>query len=112
MPKNLVLNYKKNKIKKRKEFKGMKKNELIKAVAQKTEMTNKVVGEVISAYHDVVIETLQADVDEKVPFEDFGFFKVKKVAERTGTSALNGKDWVKPAHNELTFSVSRGLKDI
>lgn len=89
----------------------MTKNEVIKNVAAKAEMKNKDVEVVLEAFHDVIVEVLQADTTEKISVGDLGAFKVKEVPERSGISALGGKEWTKPAHNELVFKVSKAAKD-
>lgn len=92
----------------------MTKNELIKAVSEKTEtITQKDVDTVLAAYASVVIETLGEDKDEKITLPGLGSFKVKHVPERSGVAALaGGKAWTKPAHDELTFKISRSVKNI
>ena len=89
----------------------MIKNDMIKAVASEAEVTNKVAEAVIEAYGKFVFGTLNENRDEKVPLPGIGMFSVKHVAERSGVAALaDGKEWTKPAHDELKFTISKSVK--
>ena len=92
----------------------MKKNELIKAVGERVDgATNKLVDEVLNAYADVVLETLKNDKTEKIALPNIGTFSVKEVPERRGVSALGEKkEWVKPAHSEIAFKITKSIKEI
>ena len=92
----------------------MKKNEMIKSISAKIEgMTQKDVDAVLSAYAEVVVETLAANRDEKITLPNLGTFKVKHVAERSGVATLGGdKPWTKPAHDEITFKISGAIKEL
>ena len=92
----------------------MKKNEMIKAVSERVDgATNKLVDEVLKAYADVVVDTLSDNRDEKVSIGNLGTFKVKHVPERSGVAALaGGKEWTKPAHDEICFKMSKSVKEL
>lgn len=92
----------------------MNKNEIFKAVADKvTELKTKDVEAVLVAYSDVVVETLKDNNAEKVVLPGLGSFKIRDVSERKGVSALGGKkEWVKPAHKEICFKISKNAKDL
>ena len=91
----------------------MIKNDMIKAVASETEVANKVVEAVMDAYGKFVIGALNENRDEKVPLPGLGAFSVKHVAERSGVAALaGGKEWTKPAHDELKFTISKSVKTL
>lgn len=91
----------------------MNKVEMIKAVASEAEVTNKVTEAVIDAYGKFVLGVLSENKDEKVTLPGLGSFSVKHVAERSGVAALaGGKEWIKPAHNELKFTISKSVKQI
>ena len=92
----------------------MKKNEMIKAVSERVDgATNKLVDEVLKAYADVVVDTLSDNRDEKVSIGNLGTFKVKHVPERSGVAALaGGKEWTKPAHDEICFKISKSVKEL
>ena len=91
----------------------MTKAEMNKKVSEVTGLSQKDVDAVIAAYVGVVIDTLKADRDEKIALGGIGNFKVKKVNERTGTiqmGARKGEKYVTPAHEEITFKVSKSVK--
>ena len=91
----------------------MKKNDMIRAVASEAEVTNKVVEAVMQAYGKFVLGALNENRDEKVPLPGIGTFSVKHVAERSGIAALaGGKEWTKPAHDELKFTISKSVKTL
>lgn len=91
----------------------MTKAEMIKEIAAKAEVTNKVVETVIDAYGDFVFDVLVTEKDEKIPLPGIGNFSVKHVSERSGVTALTGgKEWTKPAHDELKFTISKSVKTL
>lgn len=93
----------------------MTKNDLLKAVSEKLDgCTKKDVDAVISAYTDVVLETLKKNPEEKVALPGVGNFSVKHVLERSGITKLGGeeKSWVKPEHDEITFKVTKSVREI
>lgn len=91
----------------------MNKVDMIKAVASEAAVTNKVVEAVMDAYGKFVLGTLSENKDEKITLPGLGAFSVKHVAERSGVAALaGGKEWTKPAHNELKFTISKSVKTL
>ena len=90
----------------------MVKNEMLKIVAEKAELSQKQVDAVLSAYVEVVTDTLAKDSKEKIALGNLGNFKVKEVPARDGVSAINGKSWHTDAHNEITFKMSKTAKMI
>lgn len=91
----------------------MNKIDMIKAVASEANVTNKVADAVVNAYGKLVLEALHENRDEKVPLPGIGAFSVKHVAERSGVAALaGGKEWTKPAHDELKFTISKSVKKL
>lgn len=91
----------------------MNKVDMVKAVASESEATNKVVEAVIDAYGKLVLGVLSENKDEKIPLPGIGAFSVKHVAERSGVAALaGGKEWTKPAHDELKFTISKSVKGL
>lgn len=91
----------------------MNKIEMIKLVASEAEVTNKVAEVVVDAYGKLVLGALNENRDEKVPLPGIGTFSVKHVAERSGVAALaGGKEWTKPAHDELKFTISKSVKEL
>lgn len=91
----------------------MVKNDMIKAVASEADVTNKVVEAVMDAYGKFVLELLNENRAEKVPLPGIGTFSAKHVAERSGVATLaGGKEWTKPAHDELRFTISKSVKGL
>lgn len=91
----------------------MNKVDMIKAVASEAEVTNKVAEKVIDAYGKFVLGVLSENKDEKIALPGLGTFSVKHVAERSGVAALaGGKEWTKPAHDELKFTISKSVKTL
>lgn len=91
----------------------MVKNDMIKAVASEVDVTNKIAEAVMEAYGKFVLGVLNGNRDEKVPLPGIGTFSVKHVAERSGVAALaGGKEWMKPAHDELKFTISKSVKGL
>lgn len=87
---------------------------MIKAITAKVENeSQKNVEAVLTAFAEVVIETLMNDKNEKIPLPKLGTFSIKDVSERKGISALGEhKAWVKPAHSEIKFKINKNLKNI
>lgn len=91
----------------------MTKNDMIKNVATEAKVTNKVAEVVMDAYGKFVFGSLNENRDEKIPLPGLGTFSVKHVAERSGVAALaGGKEWTKPAHDELKFAISKSAKGL
>lgn len=91
----------------------MNKVDMIKTVASEAAVTNKVAEAVMDAYGKFVLGALSENKDEKITLPGLGAFSVKHVAERSGVAALaGGKEWTKPAHNELKFTISKSVKTL
>ena len=91
----------------------MNKTDVLKKVAENTELSQKNVDDVLAAFADLVKETLISDKDEKVTLPGLGTFSVKHVSERSGVAALaGGKAWTKPEHDEIRFKISSSVKEI
>ena len=91
----------------------MTKNEVLKKVSELTGVTQKEVDTVIKAFADTVIDTLSDNKDEKIGLANLGTFKVKNVKERRGIIQMGdrkGEEYVTPAHQEITFKISKGVK--
>ena len=87
----------------------MNKSELIAAIANKTGVTKKDTEEVISAFVEVVKETLKAG--DKVQMIGFGTFEVKERAARKGRNPRTGQDIEIPASKNPVFKAGKALKD-
>lgn len=102
----------------------MTKNDIVKVVNESvslelndidSKIVKKVVAETIDTLALTVERILSESKDEKIPFGKIGFFKVKHVNARDGITQLGenkGQKWHKDAHDEITFSVSKGMKNI
>ena len=94
----------------------MTKNEVLKAVSNKVEgASQKDIAVILDAFADVITETLVADHNESVAVGKLGKFKVKTVPERRGKIMLGeraGETYVTPAHQEITFKMSKTAKNI
>lgn len=95
----------------------MTKNEMIKKIQETItiDVPMKDIAEIIDAIPTVVIDTLKNDKTEKVTLNGLGSFKVKEVPERKGTVMMGenkGSEWVKPAHSEICFKISKTIKEI
>lgn len=94
----------------------MVKNDVLRSVAGKLEgCSQKDVEAVLSAYAEVVIETLTNDKTEKVPMIGIGNFTAKHVDEKSGIVQLGenkGSTWHKDAEDQLVFKVSKSVKTL
>ena len=87
----------------------MNKTELIKAIAEKSELTIKDVGNALEAFIDVVTEELKAD--RNVQLVGFGTFETVKKAERNGRNPATGENITIPASIAPKFKPGKSLKD-
>ena len=94
----------------------MTKSELIKAIANRVDGAKKGdIAVIIDTYAEVITDTLKADTTESVPVGKLGKFKVKTVPERRGKIMLGeraGETYVTPAHQEITFKMSKSAKQL
>lgn len=91
----------------------MNKTEMIKNIASEADVTNKLVEAVLDAYGKFVLGVLSENKEEKISLPGLGTFKVKHVPERSGVATLaGGKEWTKPAHDEITFKITKSVKEI
>jgi DNA-binding protein HU-beta len=87
----------------------MNKEELVSAVAEKTQLSKKASEEIVSAFVDTITETLEKG--DKVTLVGFGTFQVKERAARTGRNPRTGGELNIPAKRSPTFTAGKGLKD-
>lgn len=94
----------------------MVKNELINAIAERVDGAKKGdIAVILDTFAEVITDTLKADATESVPVGKLGKFKVKEVPERTGKIMLGeraGETYVTPAHQEITFKMSKSAKQL
>lgn len=94
----------------------MTKTDLITAIANRVDGAKKGdITVIIDTYAEVITDTLKKDSTEAVPVGKLGKFKVKDVPERTGKIMLGeraGETYVTPAHQEITFKMSKTAKQL
>ena len=94
----------------------MVKNELVNEIVARIEGAKKGdIAVVLDTFADVITDTLKSDATESVPVGKLGKFKVKTVPERRGKIMLGeraGETYVTPAHQEITFKMSKTAKNI
>ena len=91
----------------------MTKTEMIKNIAFGADVTSEVAEAVMDVYSKFVFGILNEKRDEKITLPGLGTFSVKHVPERSGVSVLaGGKEWTKPAHDEIQFKLSKSIKEL
>lgn len=87
----------------------MNKKELVNAMAEKTGLTKKDTKKALSAFQEVVTETLTKK--EKVQLVGFGTFTAKKRKSRMGRNPQTGESIKIPARTVPKFKAGKSLKD-
>lgn len=87
----------------------MTKTELIKATATKAEKTIKETGDIVAALQEVIMETLKAGEDVRVP--GFGSLEVKDVPERKVRNPLTGEEFMAGPHKTVKAKLAKAVKD-
>ena len=87
----------------------MNKSELVAALAQKAELSKKDAEKALSAFVDVVTETLKAG--DKVQLVGFGTFEAKERPARSARNPRTGEDIQIPASKNPVFKAGKALKD-
>ena len=87
----------------------MNKTELVAAMAEKAELSEKDAEGALKAFIDVVTDELKKG--EKVQLVGFGSFEVSERAAREGINPLTKKPMSIPASKAPKFKAGRGLKD-
>ena len=82
---------------------------MIKAVAEKSELSQKQVAETWNLIEATILDTLSAG--EKVQLSGFGTFEVKESGEREGRNPKTGETIKIAASKKAVFSASKVLKD-
>lgn len=85
------------------------KAELIAAVAEKSELTQKDAGKAVNALISVISDALAEG--DKVQLVGFGTFEVRHRAERKGRNPQTKEDIIIPATKAPVFKAGKGLKD-
>ena len=87
----------------------MNKSELIVALAQKADISKKDAEKAISAFIDVVTETLKAG--DKVQLVGFGTFESKERPARVARNPRTGEEITIEASKTASFRVGKALKE-
>jgi DNA-binding protein HU-beta len=87
----------------------MNKSQLIKSVAEKSDLSQKQVSEALSLIEATLIESLKAG--EKVQLSGFGTFEVRERAERKGRNPKTGEVVTVPACKYLAFVSAKAVKE-
>ena len=87
----------------------MNKNELIAAMAEKSELSKKDTGAALDAFVETVQDALKAG--EKVQLIGFGTFEVKERAARTGINPQTKQPVKIAASKAPAFKAGKALKD-
>lgn len=88
----------------------MNKEELVKAIAQDTKLSQKEAAEILA----VTVETIQKTVakGKKVTLVGFGTFEPRKRAARTGRNPQTGKEIKIAAKTVPAFSAGKKFKEL
>ena len=87
----------------------MNKSQLIKSVAEKSDLSQKQVSEALTLIEAALIESLKAG--EKVQLSGFGTFEVRERAERKGRNPKTGEVVTVPACKYLAFVSAKAVKE-
>ena len=87
----------------------MNKTELVAAVAEQADISNKVAEKALKAFVDVVTEEMKKG--EKVQLVGFGTFEVSERAAREGRNPQTGKTMKIEACKAPKFKAGKALKD-
>lgn len=87
----------------------MNRKELIAEMAQKSGLTMKDADKALSAFIEVVSESLQKS--ESVQLVGFGTFETRQRAAREGKNPRTGETIHMPAARVPAFKAGKGLKD-
>jgi len=87
----------------------MNKTELINALSQKAELSKKDAEKALTAFVEIVTESLKAG--EKVQLVGFGTFESKERPSRTARNPRTGEEITIPASKTASFKVGKALKD-
>lgn len=87
----------------------MNKLQLVKAVSEKTGLTQVTTKDVVDAVLEVISDELVKD--EKVVLAGFGTFEVKERAERMGRNPQSGEAMLIGSSKNVKFKSGKALKD-
>ncbi len=87
----------------------MNKSQMIKAVAEKSDLSQKQIAETWGLIEATILETLNAG--ERVQLSGFGTFEVRERAERKGRNPKTGEVVTVPACKYLAFASAKAVKE-
>ena len=87
----------------------MNRMELVAAIAEKSELSNKDAEKALKAFTDVVAEELKKG--EKIQLVGFGTFEVSERAAREGRNPQTGETMTIAASKSPKFKAGKALKD-
>ena len=87
----------------------MNKSQLIKSVAEKSDLSQKQVGETWALIEATILENLKAG--EKIQLSGFGTFEIRERAERKGRNPKTGEVVTVPACKYLAFVSAKSVKE-
>lgn len=87
----------------------MTKNDLVKAIAAKAELTNAQSAKALDAFIEAVTEALKAG--EKLALVGFGTFEVKDVPAKEGINPATGAKIQIPASKKPVLKFGKAYKD-
>ena len=88
----------------------MTKPELIKAIAEKAQLTDKQAKDAVDAIQVEITEALKAG--EKISLPSFGTFEVRKRAARQSRNPRTGETVEVAAKHVPAFKPGKGLKEV
>ena len=91
----------------------MNKTQLVKELAERTNLTQKDISTVLDAFQSVVKDTVTNG--DKVSLTGFLLFDKKHVEAKTGVIQLGekkGQTWTTPAKDEISVKISKSYKAI
>ena len=88
----------------------MNKEELVKEIAKKTKLSQKVSSDVLSATLEVIQKTVAKG--KKVTLVGFGTWEARKRAARTGRNPQTGKELKIAAKTVPAFSAGKTFKEL
>ena len=87
----------------------MTKGEFVKAIAKKSGETQKTIDEILSAYQEVVLETLKSG--ETIKLVGFGNYEVSETKDRIGRNPQTGEEMTIKGRKTPKFKFSKTAKD-
>ena len=87
----------------------MNKSQLIKSIAEKSELSQKQINEVLSLMEETLVESLKAG--DRVQISGFGTFEVRERAERKARNPKTGEPVSVAACKYLAFVPAKAIKE-